>query len=201
MVVLCWLLVAEEAHSQNSFSSQSPDGVTHMAPIKDVWSVGSTWGVMAEVEKADQSIFARADLSDGLKKGMLQGNHTTINVVRWVNAQTIELGAGSKVQIAVLQTASGSEARPLRGHAGSTFILQPGTSVNWKKSELKPPEKTAVTFKTGHRGDEAIISSIVGGTLRFSWLTPNRRENRGEEVARKRRSAEQRSAYDALPRT
>lgn len=167
-----------ESRAQGSVSSQSPDGVTHKTPIRDVWSVGALWGLMTEVERPEQSIFATADISEGLARGMFPADYTTINVVRRVNHDVIELGVGTKAQLAVIHTASGNESRALWGQPGSTVILQPEASVIWKNSELTPSGNAAVTFKIGRKGNETVISSIEGGTLRFT-----RANAKGKKIA------------------
>jgi hypothetical protein len=162
-----------ESGANGSMTSTSPDGVTHKTPINDIWSVGSTWGLMLEVDKPEQSIFADADISRDLSKGVFPGDYTTINVVRRLNEQLMELGVGTKAQLATVQTASGNESRTLWGYPGSTVILQPGASVIWKGSELTASGNTAVKFKIGRQGNEAVVSSIEGGTLRFSRASPD----------------------------
>lgn len=88
-------------------------------------------------------------------------------VVERIDKETIKLGIGTRLQLAVVPNAKGEMvALMLLGYPGPRITLQPGTSVEWNKMTLRPGGGKAVTFVVGERNGKVTLEKI-SGTLTF----------------------------------
>lgn len=138
-----------------------------------------------EVKEPKDAIRYTADISSFYSTGDISmdrdyiflADSTYANVTRRIDEKTIELGVGTKLEVALfipigsskfVDKAGGNKKIALLGHPGSTITLQPGASLVWRGMELSPMGRTPVTFRIGLEKDEPVISEIVSGNLTFT---------------------------------
>lgn len=121
------------------------------------------WGFISEVTKPEEGIICDADITRDTK---YKANQTEVVVVERIDKNTVKLGMGTRLQLALVPNAKGEMvALMLLGYPGSKVTLQPGTSVEWNKMTLKPGEGKAVTFVIGERDGKVILEKISRGVL------------------------------------
>ncbi len=124
------------------------------------------WGFISTVTKPEEGIIHSADITRDTK---YKADQTEVVVVERIDKDTIKLGIGTKLQLAMTPNEKGElSATSLLGYPGCVITLQPKTSVDWNKMTLSPKGDKLVKFALDKRDDKVVISKIIDGTLAFA---------------------------------
>jgi hypothetical protein len=145
-----------------TITSKSPDGITHRVTARTTYKTDSGSGLLLKITTADESIFRSADLTirsnalEDIKD--IRADMTYLNIVGRLDKDTIEVGKGSVVQLALIQ----NQYLDISGAPGTFVMLQPGTSVVWNGMDLSCEGDEPAGFRIGFKDGGFVMTEVVG---------------------------------------